>query len=162
MTTDPRFTFRLPAGWEPRPSTATPVAGVDFAALYGIADQGFTPNITVAGQHVAPGTDIAVIADQTVEHLRRNHPDLQEVRRAALGSERAPGVGQEVRFGLTLAGHEVELTQVHVVVAAGPLDGPDGQIVLKTAFTATARQAPSLMPSFQQFVSSLGVEAEQA
>jgi hypothetical protein len=162
MATEPRFTFRLPAGWEARPSTAAPVAGVDFAALYAIPDQGFTPNITVAAQHVAPGTDVAQLADQTVAHLRRNHPDLQEVRRAPLGTAAAPGVGQEVRFSVTLADQPVELTQVHVVVAAGPLDAPEGQIVLKTAFTAATRQAPSLIPAFQQFVASLAVMAEEA
>lgn len=158
MTTTPRFNFRLPVGWEPRPRTATPVAGADFAALYGIADQGFTPNITVAGQHLPRGTDIALIADQTLTHIRSRHPDVQEVRRAALGTEAAPGIGQEVRFRLALAGNEVELTQVHVVIAAGPSDAADGQIVLKTAFTATSRQAPSLIPAFQQFIATLELE----
>lgn len=160
MSTDPRFTFRLPAGWEARPSTATPVPGVDFAALYGVSDQGFTPNITVAAQRVPGGADVASLADQTVALLRRSHPDLQEIRRARLGTDSAPGVGQEVRFSAALADQEVELTQLHVIVAAGPLSGPEGQLVLKSAFTATSRQAPSLLPAFQQFVASLQVVAE--
>lgn len=155
MTGSPRFRFRLPAGWEPRPSTAPPVPGVDLAALYGIPDQGFTANITVAVQTARDASDLAAVADLTVAHLRRQHPDLTVVRRAPFGSDRAPGLGQEVRFTAELETGPVELTQVQVVLAGGPLG--DAQVVLKAAFTATARQAPALLPAFQELVGSLAL-----
>jgi hypothetical protein len=160
MTGSPRFRFRLPAGWEARPGTAEPVPGVDLAALYAIADQGFTPNITVAVQPVADAAGVEQVADQTVAHLRRSHPDLTVVRRTPLGSAQAPGVGQEVRFASDLGNGPVDLTQVQVVLAAGPVDS--GQLVFKAAFTASERQAPSLLPAFQQFVASLSVADGEA
>lgn len=160
MSANPRFSFTLPAGWEPRPASAAPVQGVDLAALYAIADQGFTPNITVALQRVRDLAGLEQIAEQTVQLLARSHPDVTVARRAPLGGERAPGIGQEVRFTADVAGSPVTLTQVQVVLAAGPLDEA-GQVVFKSAFTATERQAPSLLPAFQQFVAGLALADEE-
>jgi hypothetical protein len=128
------------------------VPGVDFAALYAIPDQGFTPNITLARQIGADAPGAREIADQTVEALRRSHPDLVVVRSQEIGSSAVPGVGQEVRFTAQVAGSAVELTQVQVVLA---LAVEPVRVVVKVAFTATSRQAPNLLPAFQQFVAGL-------
>lgn len=144
-----RIQFELPEGWQAAPPDEAGAPGVAFVALHSASANGFTANLTIAGQVRDPDLSMDTIADESVRRLEEAAGSVSVRRRVPVGSAEAPGITQvlDIRVG---AGQE--LVQCQVYVSMHDVDDPQRRAVLELVLTCTPAQLDDVFDDFQQFV----------
>src|SRR5262245_26474492 len=96
-----RIEFSLPDGWQPAQQDEVGVPGVAFVALRPASANGFTTNLTIAGEIRDPALAMVTIADESVRRLTEIAESVQVRDRADFSSDDAPGLTQvlEIEMG---------------------------------------------------------------
>lgn len=144
-----RIEFELPEGWQAAHPDEAGAPGAAFVALHPASANGFTPNLTIAGQFRDPGLSMDAIADESVRRLEEAAGSVRVRRRVAVGSDEAPGVTQVLDIEV---GAGQQLVQCQVYVSLRDVDDPDRRAVLELVLTCTPGQLEDVFEDFQQFV----------
>jgi hypothetical protein len=149
-----RIEFSLPDGWQAAPPDEVGAPGVAFVAVHpastGSAANGFTANLTIAGEIRDPALPMTTIADESVRRLETVAESVRVRDRTDLGHGDAPGITQvldiEMGQGNRLAQHQVYLAMNDV---------HDQRTVLELVLTCTPEQLDDVLSDFQQFVGTV-------
>ena len=147
-----RIDFSLPRGWQAAPPDEVGAPGVAFVALHPGSANGFTANLTIAGQFREPQLTMADIADESVRRLEEAAGSVSVRRRVEVGSESAPGITQVLDIEV---GTEQQLVQCQVYVSMHDVDDPNRRAVLELVLTCTPAQLDEVFEDFQEFVRSV-------
>lgn len=146
-----RIEFSLPDGWQAAPPDEVGAPGVAFVALHQASANGFTANLTIAGQIREPDLTMEAIADESVRRLSDTAGSVHVRKRTAVGSAEAPGITQVLDLELG-AEHPLQLVQCQVYVSLQDVDDPAKRAVLELVLTCTPAQLDVVFEDFQQFV----------
>jgi hypothetical protein len=149
-----RIEFSLPDGWQAAPPDEVGAPGVAFVAVHpasiGSEANGFTANLTIAGEIRDPALPMTTIADESVHRLETVAESVRVRDRADFGHGDAPGITQvldiEMGQGKRLAQHQVYLAMN---------DAHDQRTVLELVLTCTPEQLDDVLSDFQQFVGTV-------
>ncbi|MGH3758423.1 hypothetical protein [Actinophytocola sp.] len=144
-----RIEFRLPEGWQAAPPDEVGAPGVAFVALHPASANGFTANMTIAGQVRDPELTMVDIADESVRRLEETASSVQVRKRVEVGSAQAPGITQVLDITL---GAEQEIVQCQVYVSMHDVEDPERRAVLEFMLTCTEAQLDDVFEDFQEFV----------
>ncbi|MDV6014728.1 hypothetical protein [Haloechinothrix sp. LS1_15] len=143
--------FTLPEGWQSVPPDEAGSPGVALVAMHPASSEGFTANITVAGELRPDEASMATIADEAIVRLRQGASvELQD--RTEVGDEDAPGLTQLVRLATTVNDQQLDLVQSHVFLGILDSEDPRKRAVIQLTLTATPGQFDTVVGDFQQFV----------
>ncbi|MQA09833.1 MAG: hypothetical protein GEU98_15040 [Pseudonocardiaceae bacterium] len=158
-----RITFSLPDGWQAAPPDEVGASGVAFVALHPGSADGFTPNITIAGQFRDPELSMEAIADESVRRLEDETGTVQVRQRTDVGSEGAPGITQVLDIMATVDNRPLPLVQCQVHVSMHDIDDPSKRAVIELILTCKPTQLEDVFGDFQEFVRTVRpAEAEPA
>lgn len=146
-----RIEFSLPEGWQAAPPDEVGAPGVAFVALHPASANGFTANLTIAGQFREPDLTMDAIADESVRRLSDTAGSVHVRKRTAVGSVEAPGITQVLDLELG-AEHPLQLVQCQVYVSLQDVHDPAKRAVLELVLTCTPAQLDAVFEDFQQFV----------
>lgn len=146
-----RIEFSLPEGWQAAPPDEVGAPGVAFVALHRSSANGFTANLTIAGQFREPELSMDAIAEESVHRLEETAGAVRVRQRREVGSADAPGITQvlDIKVG---AEHPLELVQCQVFVSMHDVDDPARRAVLELVLTCTRAQLDYVFEDFQEFV----------
>jgi hypothetical protein len=147
-----RIEFVLPDGWHAAPPDEAGAPGVAFVALHPGSANGFTANVTIAGEFRDPDLPMEEIADESVRRLEEAVGAVAVRRRVEVGSPDAPGITQvlDIRVGTGQP-----LVQCQVYVSLPDIEDPDRRAVLELVLTCTPDQLGAVIEDFQEFVRSV-------
>lgn len=145
--------FSLPDGWQAAPPDEVGAPGVAFVAVHpdGEAD-GFTTNLTVAGEIRDPALPIAAIADDSVRRIESVAESVRVRDRVDLGPDDSPGMTQVLDIEM---GQGKQLVQCQVYLSLDDVHDPRRRAVLELALTCTSEQLDDVLPDFQRFVGTI-------
>ncbi|HEY7596061.1 MAG TPA: hypothetical protein VH969_23160 [Actinophytocola sp.] len=151
-----RIEFSLPKGWQATPPDEAGAPGVAFVALHpaparGMAN-GFTANLTIAGEIRDPDLPMAAIADESVHRLENVAGSVRVRERTAVGPDDSPGLTQVLDIELS-PGRQI--VQCQVYVSMHDVDDPRRRAVLELVLTCTPEQLEEVFADFQAFVQSV-------
>jgi hypothetical protein len=149
--------FRLPEGWRPAPPDDVGAPGAAFVGLHPDPDNGFTANITVAGEgHTGEGDTGAVslpeLADASIRTLRDTGAEVSLADRSEVGSADSPGLTQTLTVRAEVNGTPRDLVQSQVYLSMVDTDDHSRSVVIRLVLTASAEQFEAVLPDFQYFV----------
>jgi hypothetical protein len=144
-----KIEFSLPEGWQPAPPDEVGAPGVAFVALHPESRDGFTANITIAGN--VRDEDLVTIADKSVQRLSEA-ATVHVTKRTQLGPPEAPALTQTLRISSTLRGLPVELVQSQVYLAMQDVHDPAKRAVIELVLTANLSQVEEVLDDFKEFV----------
>lgn len=149
-----RIEFELPEGWRPAPPDEVGAPGVAFVALHPASANGFTANLTIAGQFRESDLPMTAIAEESVNRLQDVVASVNVRDRVEVGSSEAPGITQvlDIQMGTQ------ELVQCQVYVSMQDVDQPQRRAVLELVLTCTPAQLDDVFPDFQEFVRTVKPE----
>lgn len=146
-----RIEFSLPEGWTAAPPDEVGAPGVAFVALHPDSANGFTANLTIAGQFREPDLTMDAIADESVHRLEDTGGSVRVRQREAVGSAESPGIAQIL--DVDMGGEPVgALVQCQVYVSMHDVDDPAKRVVLELVLTCTPAQLGDVFEDFQRFV----------
>lgn len=145
--------FSLPDGWQAAPPDEVGAPGAAFVALHpdGEAD-GFTTNLTVAGEIRDPALPIATIADDSVHRLESVAESVRVRDRTDLGPDDSPGMTQVLDIEMSPG---KQLVQCQVYLSLDDVHDPGRRAVLELALTCPREQLEDVLPDFQRFVGTI-------
>jgi hypothetical protein len=144
-----RIEFSLPDGWQPASPDEAGAPGVAFVALHPGSANGFTANLTIAGQFRDPELPMDAIADESVRRLSEAVGSVQVRQRTEVGSDGSPGITQVLDIEV---GADQELVQCQVYVSVHDVEDPSRRAVLEFVLTCTPDQLEDVFTDFQDFV----------
>jgi hypothetical protein len=147
-----RIDFSLPQGWTAAPPDEVGAPGVAFVALHPGPVDGFTANITIAGQLRDPELSMTALADESVRRLEVNAGPVRVHRREEIGTDTAPGITQTLDILATADRQALPLVQTQVLVSMRDVHDPDRRAVLELVLTCTPEQLDDVLGDFRQFV----------
>jgi hypothetical protein len=150
-----RIEFELPEGWEPASPDEVGAPGAAFVALHPSSHDGFTANITIAGQFRPDDATLTEIADESIARLEESLGSVRLRDREEIGTEDAPGLTQAVEVSATVDGARHELVQVQLYLEMKDVRDPRKSAVLELVLTATPNQLDTVIGGFQEFVGTL-------
>jgi len=150
-----RIEFSLPDGWQAAPPDEVGAAGVAFVAVHPASNNGgangFTTNLTIAGEILDPAVPMATIADESVRRLE-GVAESVGVRGRTEFSPDAPGMTQVLDIDM---GQGKQLVQCTIYLAADDVHDPSRRAVLELVLTCTPEQFDEALPDFQRFVGTI-------
>ncbi len=147
-----RIEFALPDGWHPAPPDEVGAPGVAFVALHPASTNGFTANITIAGELRDPALPTATIADESLGRLESVAKSVRLRDRTEVGSGDAPGVTQVVDIEM---GPGQRLVQCQVYVSMNDVNDPRLRAVVELVLTCKPNQLDDVLADFQRFVQTV-------
>jgi hypothetical protein len=151
-----RIEFSLPDGWQAAPPDEVGAPDVAFVALRRTkaADgpNGFTTNLTIAGEHRDPTIPITTIADESLHRLESVAKSVRVRDRTNLGPNDTPGMTQVLDIELNKG---KPLVQCQVYLPLEDAHNPSRQAVLELVLTCTSDQLAEALPDFQRFVETV-------
>lgn len=152
-----KISFSLPDGWQAAPPDEVGAPGVAFVALHPASMDGFTANITIAGQMRNDSASMWQIADESVRRLQQAGP-VEVIKKAEAGTPDAPGltdapgVVQNLRLSTTLRGEPLELLQSQVYLGMEDVKDPAKRVVIELVLTAKSSQLGQVIEDFKEFI----------
>jgi hypothetical protein len=143
--------FSLPDGWQAAPPDEVGAPEVAFVAVHPDGD-GFTANLTIAGEIRDPALPISTIADDSVQRLESVTESVRVRDRVDLGPEDSPGMTQVLDIEM---GQGKQLVQCQVYLSLADIHDPRRRAVLELALTCTREQLEDVLPDFQRFVGTI-------
>jgi hypothetical protein len=153
-----RIEFSLPDGWQAASPDEAGAPGVAFVALHPGSANGFTANLTIAGQFREPDVPMDAIADESVHRIEEAVGSVHVRRRAEVGSDESPGITQVLDIEV---GTGQELVQCQVYVSVHDVDDPAKRAVLEFVLTCTPDQLDDVFTDFQDFVRTVRAAPEE-
>jgi hypothetical protein len=151
-----RIEFSLPDGWHAAPPDEVGAPGVAFVALHpastGGSANGFTTNLTIAGEIRDPAVPMATIADESVHRLETVADSVRVRDRTDLGPSDAPGMTQVLEIEM---GQGKRLVQCQVYLPMDDVHDRSRRAVLELVLTCTPEQLDDVLPDFQRFVGTV-------
>ncbi|MGH3875570.1 MAG: hypothetical protein ACRDSK_00885 [Actinophytocola sp.] len=147
-----RIEFTLPDGWHPAPPDEVGAPGVAFVALHPASTNGFTANITIAGELRDPALPMATIADESLRRLENVAVSVHARDRAEVGPGDAPGITQVVDIEM---GPGQRLVQCQVYLSMNDVHDPRRRAVLELVLTCKPNQLDDVLADFQRFVQTV-------
>lgn len=147
-----RIEFALPDGWHATPPDEAGAPGVAFVALHPGSANGFTANLTIAGQFRDPALPMEEIADESVHLLEEAVGAVEIRRRVPVGTPDAPGITQVLDIRVNTG---QPLVQCQVYVSLQDVADPARRAVLELVLTCTPDQLDDVLEDFQEFVRSV-------
>jgi hypothetical protein len=144
-----RIEFSLPEGWQATSPDEAGAPGVAFVALHPASANGFTANLTIAGEFRDPKLPMSAIADESVQRLEKVAGSVHVRDRVAVGSDDAPGISQVLDI---VMGPSQRLVQCQVYVSMQDIYDPRRRAVLELVLTCTPEQLDDVFADFQAFV----------
>ena len=150
--------FRLPGReWEPRDPGDLGVANAAFLAVRADVPGGYTPTISISGDHRDDGATLERIADEGLVALEREADGVRLEERRQIGGGHAPGVTQLVACTITVEGTELDLRQCQVVLDLHDVEDARRRVVVVLSLTCLLEQTPAMLPEFQALVRSVRI-----
>jgi hypothetical protein len=150
-----RIEFALPDGWRAAPPDEVNAPGVAFVALHPSSANGFTANITIAGQLRPPRLAMTEIAEESVRRLTEAGTSVRIRQRTEVGAPDSPGLTQVLDLETVVDGRPLNLKQCQVYVSMTDVADPARRAVLEVALTCTPAQLPAVFDDFQAFVTTI-------
>lgn len=148
-----RIDFSLPDGWQAAPPDEVGAPGVAFVALHPAgAANGFTTNLTIAGEVRDPALSMTTIADESVRRVQDVAESVSVRDRTRIGPEDAPGMTQVLDLDM---GQGKRLVQCQVYLPMDDVNDPRRRAVLELVLTSTPDQFDDVLPDFQRFVGTV-------
>lgn len=147
-----RIEFRLPDGWTPAPPDEVDAPDAAFVALHPRTAGGFTPNITIAGQHRPDDASLDAIADESVRRLGHSVGTTQVRNRTETGSTEAPCLTQVLDILTKRQDAPGALVQCQVYLSMLDVHEPAKRAVIQLVLTCTREQLDGEIGDFQEFV----------
>jgi hypothetical protein len=147
-----RIEFSLPDGWQAAPPDEVGVPGVAFVALHPASANGFTANLTVAGELRDPALPMATIADESVHRLEGAAESVRVRDRTDFGPSDTPGMTQVLDMEM---GQGKRLVQCQIYLPVEDAHDPRRRAVLELVLTCTPEQFDDVLPGFQRFVGTV-------
>jgi hypothetical protein len=144
-----RIEFALPDGWKAAPPDEVGAPGVAFVALHPASANGFTANLTIAGEFRDPSLPMVAIADESVTRLEGIGARVEVRDRVDVGSTEAPGITQVLDIWMSTS---ERLVQCQVYVSMHDVVDPAKRAVLELVLTCTPDQLDEVLADFQEFV----------
>jgi len=144
-----RIEFTLPDGWQATPPDEAGAPGVAFVALHPTSNNGFTANLTIAGQFRDPSLAMTTIADESVRRLEEVAGAVHVRDRVEVGSPDTPGITQVLDIGV---GVSQQLVQCQVYVSMHDERDRRRRAVIELVLTCTPDQLDHVFADFQNFV----------
>jgi hypothetical protein len=144
-----RIEFTLPDGWQATPPDEAGAPGVAFVALHPSSTNGFTANLTIAGQFRDPTLPMTAIADESVRRLSEVAGDVHVRDRVEVGSPDSPGITQVLDIDV---GVSQRLVQCQVYVSMQDVHDRRKRAVIELVLTCTPDQLDNVFADFQNFV----------
>lgn len=151
-----RIEFSLPDGWQAAPPDEVGAPEVAFVALHPASTDGgangFTTNLTVAGEIRDPALPMATIADESVQRLESVAESVRVRDRTDLGPVDAPGMTQVLDIEM---GQGKRLVQCQVYLPMDDVHDPRRRAVLELVLTCTPEQLDDVLSDFQRFLGTI-------
>lgn len=144
-----RIEFTLPDGWQAAPPDDVGAPGVAFVALHPASANGFTANLTIAGEFRDPGLPMTQFADESVQRLEEAAGAVRVRDRVEVGTGDSPGITQVLDIEVGVSQH---LVQCQVYVSMSDEVDPSRRAVLELVLTCTPEQLDTVFADFQNFV----------
>lgn len=144
-----RIEFTLPDGWQATPPDEAGAPGVAFVALHPSSSNGFTANLTIAGQFRDPTLPMTAIADESVRRLSEVAGEVHVRDRVEVGSPDSPGITQVLDIDV---GVSERLVQCQVYVSMQDVYDVRKRAVIELVLTCTPDQLDNVFADFQNFV----------
>ncbi|PXY30946.1 hypothetical protein [Prauserella muralis] len=151
--------FELPEGWTPAPPDEVNAPGSAFVALHPASIDGFTANITIAGQLYTDGTSLDAIADESLRRLDGTADVVTLRQRDIVGSKDAPGRTQVVDITTTIDNRRLQLVQCQVYLELRDESDPRRRAVIELALTCRDSQLDAVLGDYQKFVGTVRPQA---
>jgi hypothetical protein len=152
------LSLTIPEGWRWVDPEQGGAPGAQALLLHDASRTDFTANVTVTITYRPDGADIADVARESVDRLRRISEDVSVLRHTEIGTPEAPGVAQVVR--LRVDAKDLLQTQVHLALV--DLADPLRRMIVQLMLTATPDQLDEVVPGFQALVSSVRPNSQEA
>lgn len=146
-----RIEFSLPEGWRSAPPDEVGAPGAAFVALHPEPRDGFTANITIAGEPLPEDADLMTRAEESVQRLSE-HATVHVTKRTQVGSPEAPALTQNLRISTTLRGLPLELVQSQIYLFVQDVQDPAKRAVIELALTVKPSQLNQVVDDFKDFV----------
>lgn len=150
-----RIEFALPDGWRAAPPDEVGAPGAAFVALHPGSADGFTANITIAGQWRDPAVSMAEIAEESVHRLEQAGVEVVVRDRREVGAGASPGLTQLLGLATTVAGRRLDLLQCQGYVSMSDVADPSARAVIELVLTSTPDQLDTVIDDYQEFVRSV-------
>jgi hypothetical protein len=148
-----RIEFSLPDGWQAAPPDEVGAPGAAFVALHPDGEaNGFTTNLTIAGEIRDPALPMTTIADDSVRRIEEVAESVRVRDRTDLGPADAPGMTQVLDVEM---GQGKRLVQCQIYLPLDDIHDPRRRAVLELVLTCTPEQLEAVVPDFQRFVGTI-------
>lgn len=147
--------FSLPDGWRAAPPDEVGAPGAAFVALHPGSADGFTANITIAGQWRNPALSMVEIADESVRRLEDAGMEVVVRDRREVGSIESPGLTQMLGLDATVEGKQLDLLQCQGYLSMSDVADPTSRAVIELILTSTPDQLDTVIDDYQDFVRSV-------
>jgi len=148
-----RIEFSLPDGWQSAPPDEVGAPGVAFVALRpSTGGNGFTTNLTIAGEIRDPSVPASTVADESVQRLESVAESVSVRDRTDFGPADAQGMTQVLDLEM---GQGKRLVQCQIYVPVDDVTDPSRRAVLELVLTCTPDEFDAALPDFQQFVATV-------
>ena len=145
--------FSLPDGWQAAPPDEVGAPEMAFVAVHPDGeDDGFTTNLTVAGELRDPALPIAAIADDSVHRIGKVAESVRVRDRVDLGPGDSRGMTQVLDIEM---GQGKQLVQCQVYLSLDDIHDPRRRAVLELALTCKRERLEAVLPDFQRFVGTI-------
>lgn len=150
--------FSLPEGWRSVNPDSVDAGDLGFVALHPATSGVFTANITISGEIRDSRVTLGEVADEAVERLRREDPNVEVGRRHQTGSLENPGFTQAVRLRPVIEGKPRQILQLQVLLGMQDQRDRSRRVVLHIVLSALPEQFVRLIDDFQKFLSTIRPE----
>ena len=151
-----RIEFSLPEGWQAAPPDEVGAPGAAFVAVHPASNDGsangFTTNLTIAGEIRHPAVPMATIADESIHRLDGITESVSVRGRTDFNPGEAPGMTQVLDIEM---GQGKQLVQCEIYLPADDIHDPSRRAVLELVLTCTPEQFAEALPDFQRFVGTI-------
>jgi hypothetical protein len=151
-----RIDFSLPDGWQAAPPDEVGAPGIAFVAVRPSTTDsganGFTANLTIAGEIRDPALPMTTIADESVHRLEGVAESVNVRDRKGFGSDDAPGMTQVLDLEM---GQGERLVQCQVYLPMDDVHDRTRRAVLELVLTCTPEQLDDARSDFQRFVGTI-------
>jgi hypothetical protein len=148
-----RIEFSLPDGWQAAPPDEVGAPGVAFVALHsasrGGAANGFTANLTIAGEFRDPTLPLSTFADESLRRLEDVASSVRVRDRTDVGPSDAQGMTQVLDIEM---GPNQWLVQCQIYLSMDDYYDRRRRAVIELVLTCTPEQLDEVLADFQQFV----------
>lgn len=157
-----RLNFKLPDGWQAAPPDEVGAPGVAFVALHPASSDGFTANLTIAGQFREPELSMEDIAQESVQRLEQSTGSVSVRQREGVGTAEAPGLTQVLDVLASVDNQPLPLVQCQVYISMADEQNPGLRVVVELVLTCKPTQLEDVFADFQQFVRTVRPAAAEA